>query len=214
MFCPACGAENAESNRFCVSCGSTLSARPAEDRDAPTSLSARFGRLLGTTKKARLISLGTVVALVVAIVAFLALQPSDEAGESAYLRSLDRSCVTEKERVVSLEQETLQRGGANIAAFATVLVTIVAEWHAGLEASSAPPRYAEGVTALDGALRDVLIEAGGLARVVRTEAGGGAVGRQAGAVDSAAGEVDRAIEDLGLEDCAGLSVALGAASGP
>jgi zinc-ribbon domain len=213
MFCPTCGSENADSNRFCVSCGSTLSQGSSGKQNAPASSENWLRRLVGTTRTARIVTAVTAIAIVGAIVGFIALSPNSSEGEDAYLRTLDRNCVAEKERITALEQETLQEGTPNLAIFSSVLVTIVAEWRANLESTPPPPVHAAAVEAVDVALREVLIEAGSLARVNREEPGSAALAAQAGAVDKAAQEVDDAIEELNLSDCSDLSVGLSAAQG-
>jgi len=208
MFCPRCGAENDAGNRFCVSCGSTFSRKPAGEPTAPLSKGERLKRVFGTTRRARLLSAATAAAILVAFVAFLALKPAEESRtEDAFLRGLDRSCVAEKERISTLEQETLRQQPPDLAEFAAVLVAIVAEWRTGLGATPAPPLHAPAVNALNIALREVLIDAGGLARVVREGRPAVALATQAGSIDKATANANRAIEGLGLDDCAELDVA-------
>jgi zinc-ribbon domain len=208
MFCPNCGAENDAGNRFCVNCGTTLSQKPA-GAPAP-SPGERLKRLLGSNRRARLLSAATAIAIIVAIVAFVALDPGEESGaQDTFLSGLDRSCVAEKERVSRLETETLRRSPPDLAEFATVLVTIVAEWRASLEATPPPAIHAAGVEALDQGLREVLIEAGGLARLVRGSAPANRTATKAAEVDDATAAANRMIEDLGLDDCADIAVAAG-----
>jgi hypothetical protein len=214
MHCPNCGVENNDGNRFCIGCGSSLSKRSSSAATPPASLKERAGRLLGTTRKARLLTVATAVAILIAIVAFIALTPGDESGEDPFLQGVDQACVAEKERISTLERETLRQRPPNLEAFASVLVTIVAEWRSDLQSTSAPPTHTEGVQALSSALRKVLIDAGGLARVVREGHPVAAIETQAGAIDEATAGADQAIEDLGLADCQDLSVGPAAITGP
>jgi hypothetical protein len=207
MYCPHCGAENDGANRFCVACGADLPKRPGAAPKAPVSLRKRLGLIFGTTTRARLISTGTAVAALVAIVAFFALKPSREsAPEGTYLRGIDQSCVGEKERISNLETETLQQRPPNFEEFASVLVTIVAEWRSNLQGTPPPPAYKAGTQALSAALLAVLIEAGTLARVAREDSDAGVIDAQAHSVDEATAAVDRAIEGLGLERCSEIKV--------
>jgi hypothetical protein len=207
MYCPRCGAENDDANRFCVACGSALSKRSAAPKGPPPSLREQLGRIFGTTPRARLLSIGTAVAAIVAIAAFITLKPSKETGgEDAYLRGLDRSCVAEKRRISALEAETLRQRPPDLEEFASALVTIVAEWRSGLQGTPPPPIHAEGMRGLASALLGVLIEAGTLARVAREDSTIGAVAARAKAVDEATAGVDRAIEGLGLKRCADIDV--------
>jgi hypothetical protein len=198
MHCPRCGAENQAGNRFCVSCGSALSGASTPS----ASPRERFTRLIGTTRRARLLSAATVLAGVVAIVAFVALKP-DEGGatpEDSFTRAADRACVREKSRVAALERQTLQ-GRQDTATFASSLVTVIAEWRLAVQALPVTVADAEAARSLDSALLDVLIRAGALARVAR--AGSPAeVATEAQEVDEASAEVDRQIGQLGLDQCA------------
>jgi hypothetical protein len=207
MHCPQCGAENDEDNRFCVSCGASLKGqKPAA---APASPRQRVSGLIGTTRRARLITAATVLALGVAIIAFLALKPSDEQGavpQDAYLRGLDRECTAEKARVSQLETETLQRRPADLEEFASVLVTIAAEWHSGVTASAPSPEHAAAVAGYERALLDLLMRSGSMARVSREGGGAGAVADQAARVEVATGEVEAAIHHLGLSACSRVGV--------
>lgn len=206
MFCPRCGTENDAGNRFCVSCGSELGKLSAGEPAPSPSLRQRFRSLVGTNRRAQLLSAATAIAIVIAIVAFVALEP-DEGGESRYLQSLDRACVTEKERLSSLEAETLGQRPPNLEEFASVLVTIVAEWRSNLRATPPPTLDSKGVRALEAALLRTLIESGTLARLVRERAGTGSIAAQSSAVDEATREVNGTIAELGLEACAKTEVA-------
>jgi hypothetical protein len=122
------------------------------------------------------------------------------------LRGLDQSCVTEKERISTLEAETLRQRRPDLEEFASVLVTVVAEWRSNLQGTPSPPVHAESVQALASSLLGVLIEAGTLARVVREGSTAGAVAARAKAVDEATARVDRVIEGLGLKRCMNINV--------
>jgi zinc-ribbon domain len=199
MYCPRCGAQNQADNRFCVSCGSELSSASPK---TPVPRRERLRRLLGTTPKARMLSAATALALLVAIAAFVALKPSegDATPEDAFTRAADRLCVEEKGRVATLERQVLQRGAGNVTAFASALVTVLTEWRFGVQDLPATTVDLEAAGPLDSALLDVLIRAGALARVAR--AGSQAeIAREAQRVDEASIEVDRQIEQLGLDRC-------------
>jgi zinc-ribbon domain len=214
MHCPHCGTENDDANRFCVGCGSALSKRSTTAANS-VPWRERVRHLVGTTPRARLLTATTAVAIVVAIAAFVALKPSDESViEDSYLRGVDSTCVAEKERISSLERETLQQQPPNIAEFASVLVTIVAEWRSSLQATPVPPIHAEGVRALDSALRGVLIGAGGLARVTREQRRVASIAARAQSVDKTTATVDRVIGELGLARCMDLPVGPAVVSGP
>lgn len=209
MFCPNCGTENDAGNRFCINCGSELSSSaPTKESGSPKE---RFTRLVGSDRRTRIVTAATAVAIVIAVVAFLFLGSSDDSTEeSAYLQGLDRTCVAEKERVIALEGETLRSRPPDLAAFSSVLVTIVAEWHSGLRNQTPPVEYASGVAAYEASLLRILIAAGGLAHLTRENASGAALASQAKTIDEATRQADEAIEELGLTECTELAVAPGA----
>ncbi|MGN6257525.1 MAG: hypothetical protein ACTHN3_07225 [Solirubrobacterales bacterium] len=162
---------------------------------------------MGTTTRARVVTAGTLVALAIAAIAFLSLNSSETGSSSPYLEALDRACVAEKERIVSLERETLRAHPADLRGFASTLVAVVAEWRAALHKEQAPATESPGIKRLEDALLQTLIQAGVLARLTREPGSPTAIAKQAGAVDEATAEVDQAISALGLTECADLKVA-------
>jgi hypothetical protein len=212
MFCPRCGTENAKGNRYCVGCGADLPDSTERTAAAATKVSfrQRLDRLIGTGPRARLLTAATALAILVAVVAFIALAPGDEdSGDDAYTRSLDQSCLTEKQTIAALERQTAQQA-AGVGTFAGALVTIVEEWRSRLQDPPPPAADAEAVDALDSALLDVVIEAGGLARVA-SSGNPQQIAAAAGRIDNASAQVERAIENAGLSRCADLNVAIAAA---
>jgi hypothetical protein len=239
MFCPRCGAENDDDNRFCVGCGASLapttrrrqagSAAGAEGSRAepdqaegsagvgggppatPAPASAapsRFEEVIGTSRRARIVTALTVLALAVAVVAFFVLRSNDSEGgvaQDTYLRSLDRQCVQEKARLSALEAETLEQKAPDFATFVNFLVRDVTEWHSNLQATPPPPEHEAGVREVEGALLEVLIEAGRLGTAVRRGSQTEIV-KAAERVDAATGQVDPALEYLGLQRCAAMPV--------
>jgi hypothetical protein len=204
MYCPHCGVENEQGNRYCVGCGSEL----ARSGTPPArSLGPRewIERLIGTTRRARLLSAATVGAVVIAIVAFVLLEPgADTAAEDSFTALADRTCVTHKQTIAALEWQVAQRQ-VGVSAFAGALVSVVEEWRQDLQRSPVPPKHAEGVQALNSALLDVVIEAGALARIAR---GGDSAQTltQAGLVDEATARVGRTVDDLGLSNCSEVEI--------
>lgn len=206
MHCPRCGAENQEENRYCVGCGSTLSGLGGSPAVGVSSRQ-RFRQLIGTTRRARLLSAATALAILVAIGAFLALRPDSESGavEDAFTRATDRSCLREKRTIAALEEQTLRRSEPDVGAFAGALVSIVAEWRSSLQGASTSSIHSRDVAELNTALINVLIRAGTLARVAR-DGSPAQVATQAGRVDEASAQVNRAIETLGLKRCASFAL--------
>lgn len=206
MYCPRCGTENDDSNRFCVNCGSELSHQGGSPA-AKRTPKERIAQLIGTSPRARLVTAATAIAIAVAVIAFLSLDSDEEAtGSSAYLEQLDRACVTEKERIIALEQQTLAGETPNLQAFASVLVASLAEWRANLRDAPPPPGDAAAVESLEAALIETLVSSGKLARAIRGEDSADAISGRAAEVDEATTRVDQVIEDLGLSECANLQV--------
>jgi hypothetical protein len=211
MFCPRCGAKNEDGNRYCVNCGSDLPGSPGKPATTGKATTPRelIDRMIGTSPRARLLSAGTALAILVAVIGFIALAPSHDGGEDAFTRQLDQSCVTEKQTIAALERQTAQRS-AELGAFAGALVTIVEEWRSSLLQPPPPAAHAEAVQALNSALLNVVIGAGALARVASTGSPK-QIAAAAGRIDTASAQVERAIENLGLSRCSDLNVAIAAA---
>jgi hypothetical protein len=217
MFCPRCGAENEEGSKYCASCGTELVRKQKADGEAaPESenrtLVERVRALLGRDRRTRLISLGTVAAIVVALGAFLALEASDEGADlpqDAYARALDASCVQHKSEIAAAQMTALNGGGlAAVSRYAGSVVPITGEWRLELGRGAVPADRSDLVAALQAALLEVQIEAGALARVAR-EAGPRRVARAAAGVDAATANVEDVVDSLGLRRCGELSIAAG-----
>jgi hypothetical protein len=143
-----------------------------------------------------LISLATIAALAVAVIAFIAISPSgeDSIPRDHYTLSAERICLRAKQRIVLAGRE----GGSS---YAHQLVPIVVRWREELTELSAPADRREKVQALDNALREVEIEVAALARI--SEGGNRArILASAKRTDLATAEVEKAIADLGLSRCA------------
>ncbi|HEX6601579.1 MAG TPA: zinc ribbon domain-containing protein [Solirubrobacterales bacterium] len=216
MYCPRCGAESKEGSRYCASCGHEL---PGKGNASPASgegdggLRASLVRLIGQDRKARLLTLGTALALVVAVVGFLALDSGDE-GEAtvpqdAFNRELDVACVRHKGEIAAAQKAALeQRGIAAGAGYAEALVPIVGEWREELRRAAVPADRTELVGDLEGALLEVQIEAGAFARALR-ERNKAELTESAGNLEAATENVEAAIGTLELERCSRLRISQG-----
>jgi hypothetical protein len=159
--------------------------------------------LVGSTRKARLLTAGTAVAVLVAIAAFVALDPADddEIRRDAYTIEADRICVAAKSQIVAEQRRALSGAGGNAGAvYARSLVPIVATWRLGLEELGRPADRTAQILDLDAALREVEIELAGLA-LIADEGSPGPTDALAADVDAASASVERAISALGLRDC-------------
>jgi hypothetical protein len=215
MYCPRCGAEQKEGARYCASCGHELPGK--EDASSPEEgdggLRGSLGRLIGRDRRTRLLTIGTALALVVAAIAFLALDSGDEeettVPQDAFTRELDRTCVQHKGEIASAQRQALQQGGvAAGASYAESFVPIVGEWREELGRAVVPVDRAELVSDLDGALLEVQIEAGTFARALR-ERNKKESATSAGNLEAATENVEAAIAGLELERCSRLRISQG-----
>lgn len=212
MFCPRCGAENEKGSKYCVSCGTRLPQAEGEHRNSSgkRSFGERAGALIGRDRRTRLVTVGTLVAVLVAVIAFAALHSSEDEGASAdqdaYTRTLDAACVQHKGEVAAAQRKALGGGGlAAVSRYADATVPIVGEWRLELGRAPVPADHSDEVAALQAALLEVQIEAGALARVAR-ESDRSEVAKVAARVDVATAHVEEAVNSLGLVRCGELVV--------
>jgi hypothetical protein len=185
-----------------------------EDHAAPAtagrSARERISALVGTTRKARLVTAGTAIAVVVAVGAFIALDADEEDADTiprdSYTVTADGICLVGKRQIIAAERQSLSQG-ANTSEVAAALLPIVATWRSEFGALRPPPDRTEEAQELDGALRDVELEIAELARVAE---GGNRARTLASArrADQAATRVEEAVAGLGLGLCGQLTIGL------
>lgn len=212
MICPRCGAESEEGSRYCASCGADLPKQagvPAGDEATGSSFSERAGWLIGRDRRTRLLTLGTAAALLVAVIAFLALDTSDEGSDlpqDGYARAVDAACVQRKGEIARAQRAALAGDGfAAVSRYADSIVPIAGEWRQELGRGTVPSNRAAFVEALRVALLEVQIEAGTLARFAR-ESNPREIAKVAAQMDAATTNVEAAVDSLGLEHCARLVI--------
>jgi hypothetical protein len=202
MYCSRCGTQNETGDRFCSSCGASLQAGDEENKPK-RSLRERLSALIGTSRKARLVTLGTVVALIVVVVAFIALKPADEdSGEiprDSYTVAADNMCVAAKQKIVAVEREALDGAGGDTALVR--LVPVISGWRGEFEAIRVPTDRVDQARAVSEALRQVEIQLAGLTLAAEEGESKGEVS-SAAKVDEASAEVETAVSELGLTHCA------------
>jgi hypothetical protein len=210
MHCPRCGAHYEEGDQYCAACGAALPSARSEPRPA-LSPRERLARLVGGTPRARLLTAGTVIAVIIAVVAFIALKPSgEEEGprDDPYTLAADATCVRAKQLIVAAERRSLSPGyHRDRGEYAGAVVRIVAQWRAALGELSPPADRVEQAESLDAALANVEVKAGTLARLERESTDRSAVLAYGHNVDDATAEAEQAIAALGLERCAAIHLA-------
>ncbi len=198
MFCPRCGTPNQEGDRFCSSCGASLTDRSGSSE--PASTRQKLGSLIGTSRKARLVTLATVLAIVAAIVAFIALKPDEEGiPRDAYTVKADHLCVTSKAGIVAVERQ-YGHGDAGLSTLATELLPIVASWRTQLGELTVPSDRVELARQLEAALLEAEAQIGGLARIAKTGDPQEIIAK-ARQVDASTAAVEDASSSLGLTKC-------------
>lgn len=201
VHCPRCGTPNEPGDRYCSSCGATL--RVSTEPEQPVSARERLKRLVGTTRKARLITAATVIALLVAVAAFIALDPAeDEIPRDAYTVAADRLCLDSKRSIVAIERSFTPQGPEVVA---RELVPVIAAWRSQLNGLNPPADRSDLARELEAALLQAEVQIAGLARVAKSgdQRQTVAKARQA---DAASTEVEEAVAALGLDECAEAAI--------
>lgn len=213
MYCPRCGTPNEPGDRFCSSCGASL--READTESKPEGgPGKRLGRIVGESRRSRLLTVGTVLALAIAIAGFIALSPKDDETipRDSYTLAAERICLGAKRQIVAAEQSAVrqaERGDSS--AVARALVPIVAGWRAELGVLKTPEDRVQKADELDRALREVEIQVAKLALVADTGNRKMTLG-QARRVDAETAGVEAATASLGLSECAGETIGFAAPS--
>jgi zinc ribbon protein len=204
VHCPRCGTPNEPGDRFCSSCGATLVAGEPKQQ---VSFGERLGRIAGTTRKARLVTLATVAALAIALIAFIALKPEEETviPRDAYTIAADQLCLDAKQKIVGAERQA-RATRADAAGFAA-LVPIVASWRSQFEGLEVPADRSEQAQDLEAALLETETKIAGLARVA-AKGNKGEIVSSAEEADAASVGVEEAVAALGLSECSRATIGL------
>lgn len=207
VYCPRCGTPNEPDDRFCSACGASL--KKTSEPKEQLSPRERLGRIVGTTRRARWITGATLAALVAAVVAFIALEPSEDGiPRDAYTISADQLCLNAKSEIVSAERHFgRQAGGGTTSALAHELVPIVAAWRSDLGKLAVPADRAALARELEAALLEAEIQIAALARVA-ARGDERATLVSAKRADAATSGVEAAAASLGLSRCAAETIGL------
>jgi zinc-ribbon domain len=211
MFCPRCGKPNEEGARYCSACGEELPELGEEAAEASRrpSLRERMGRLIGRSRRERLISAGIAIALVIAIAAVIAISIGKSEDTDAYVEKADRMCIESKQALAVVgnrvsESQRDQKGA--LALYAGAAAEIAADWRSRLAGLDPPPDSKEASARLDEALAKFKDEADEV--VIRTEAGQDPR-RLRTQLAAAGSSTQEATDALGLDGCAEAGLAIG-----
>jgi hypothetical protein len=186
---------------------------PPSDREP--SLRDRFTRLIGAGRRERWITAATVVAIVVAIAAFIALptdDDSDEAGSGppdAFTARAEQICLEAKVDLATAGSGTVADPGASpIADYARRAEAATRRTRERLAALDVPPDRRQQAAGLDARLRDAEAEIARLARLAANRAAADRLPVQTTRVQAAGQAVEEAVARLGLDECAQFQVGL------
>lgn len=202
MHCPRCGTPNEPGDRFCSSCGATLG-RSGDTEPQHASPRERLAGAIGTTRRARFITLATAVAIAVAVASFIALEPDDEGiPRDDYTLSAERICLDAKAQILSAGQRfRASTASESTSEFARSMLPAVTAWRLQFAKLAVPEDRTEEAARLASALREVEARIAGLARVAQGASSERTVASAARA-DEASTAVEEAVASLGLEECA------------
>ncbi len=219
MFCPRCGHENEDDSRFCVECGKRLRSDPeakgadvaAVEGEPPRGGLRTIGhRLVGSTRRERLVTAGIAAALVIAAVSLFALPSEDETPadpRDPYIQELDAICLDAKVELQAARAEAAdapQVGVNSVRVYTRRFAPITERFRARMAALEPPPQYAAKVAELDDALRR--IAAAGRRGASFPQAQGERTLAELGRVQRIGGRVESLVTELGLTACETVKV--------
>jgi hypothetical protein len=203
VFCPRCGDESPDGVRYCSSCGAELprpdDSRPQAGAGRRARAVDRLQRLVGRTRRERVVSGLIAALLVVAFIGLLALDPAEDEEVVAAREALDGACVAAKAQVVEAANELTGQGGPE--EYALRVVVTMMDLREAAAASGLT-----GTEELRTAAFRAAVAAGRVGRLAREEGPGPtlaeAVQQSADALDGLSAPTD----DLGLTACAAASI--------
>ncbi len=200
VFCPHCGARNEQSWRYCSECGRDLPAAEAADPAEGGRVDGRFDRLVGMSRRERLITAATGLALAVAIAAAAVLLLGGDDEEDRYVERMDELCIESKQALGVLAEELPSAGGAAAGSvYGAAAAELVVGWRSEAEVLETPAELQPAAAELGRALGELEFAMRSLA---------GPTGDIEGAVGGSISELEVAIEGLELTGCAGIGITL------
>jgi hypothetical protein len=206
VYCPRCGTSNEDGDRYCSACGTALGRE--DSAQGGKSARERIGGLVGTTRRARLISAVTTLAVVVAVVSFIVLDPDDgEIPRDDYTLAAEQICLNAKQEIFATGQRFRAGGNAGGAsAFARNLLPAVSGWRLRFEELEVPADRSGEAVQLAAALREVEARIAKLARAAAASDPERVVANAAARADEASTAVEEAVASLGLDECASVQL--------
>jgi hypothetical protein len=162
-----------------------------------------MGRLIGRSRRERLITAGTALAIVIAIVAVIVLvTDGSEGGDSqAYAQQADQLCGKYKRAIAIVAERASRSEGdpaAALAVFGNPAVAIAARWSARLAALDPPRDEQPAAARLELAVAKFGVEARQVAQEAKKGEDLSDLTARLGAAEA---RVQNAIEAAGLETC-------------
>lgn len=203
MHCPRCGTPNEPGDRYCSSCGAVLRELREPQREATTR--ERIAGLVGATRRARWVTAATALAVVVAVVAFIAL-PTDEQGipRDEYTLAAEQICLDAKREMLATSRLARERDSSTATSeYARALLPAVSGWRLELDELEVPADREAEAADLTAALKVAEARIASLARTAETGNRRRTL-TTAAAADDASTRVEEAVAALGLDECAEL----------
>ncbi len=203
MFCPRCGAESPDDVRYCAACGAELprasATEPGGDGTITSRIAGRLRRLVGRNRRERVISGLTVGLLVVAVLAFLSLDPPEDEQVMADREALDAGCVAAKAQVVEAGNALAGPGGPE--QYALLVVVAMMDLR-----DAAAESGLSGVDELRSAALDAAVAAGRVGRLSREPSPATPLDEAVQESVEALDALSAPTEDLGLATCTDASI--------
>ena len=174
-----------------------------------------FARMVGSSRRERVITAVTVLVLLIVVAAFIAL-PADEGSDSegqaqrdGYTTQAERICLDAKVDLAASGSATVADPPSNaISAYARDAKSATARARRRLASLDPPADRRQAAARVDSRLQVAQFEIARLAELASSRVGLTRLPEQTMRVEAAGAQVDRALRALGLTECAKLQVGL------
>ena len=172
------------------------------------SLREGVARVIGTNRNARLLTLGTVLAVAIAVAAFIALDSDDSSDPSDdYLGEADVICIEGKRDLAQAGDRIFDSGPDPLPPYARVALRITGETRSRFEELEPPDELRDRASAFATALAELGVPLRQLEQAASAVDPSG-IQNAVSEIGAASGRADRAADALGLEQCPRLAVGL------